>query len=190
MFHSGAGDPKNATGESQNAGRSRPQAGYCVLAGVTRITPTPFSMAIAVPNGLESVCTFSRMRREISGVGVVGFPAFDVVRRTMPMSTGWRRASTSFPPSKRAVANSASSSRALSPRHASSAAEQHRPSRRLVLSRARRPRVQPRRSSPGTSSASSSFSAWRNSFARSDYMANRALLPRRRRCYRRRPPQA
>ena len=53
--------------------------GYRVLAE-TRITPTPLSMEMSVPNGFESACTFWRIRPAISGDGVVGFPAFDVGR--------------------------------------------------------------------------------------------------------------
>jgi hypothetical protein len=53
---------------------------YLVLAADTRMMPTPLSILMLVPNGFESLCTFSRICLAISGDGVVGFPAFDVGR--------------------------------------------------------------------------------------------------------------
>ncbi len=73
------------------------------------ITPTLSSMEIVVPNGLDRSWTSLRIRWACSGDGVIGTPAFDTVRvPSMPQSAGYRRTSTSLPPSYRLVVSSTS----------------------------------------------------------------------------------
>ena len=54
-----------------------PHQRAAVEGGAMRMTPTPFSMARAVPNGFESRCTFARISCATAGAGTIGIPIFE-----------------------------------------------------------------------------------------------------------------
>ena len=62
--------------------------GVEVCGDATRITPTPFSIVMFVPNGFDSRRTFSRISCATSGVGIMGMPILEIGRYPLPTSTG------------------------------------------------------------------------------------------------------